>query len=137
MPSSSSHSNTAIGIEVSPAELLDKLTILEIKSTRIQDPKKLKNIRHELSLYHSIRSSKLPSNERLAALEGNLKSINETLWDIENEIRVCEAQRDFGARFIELARAVYRENDRRAAIKRQINTLLGSTIIEEKSYTPY
>ncbi|MGI9386092.1 MAG: DUF6165 family protein [Methyloligellaceae bacterium] len=137
MPSSSSHSISTIGIEVSPAELLDKLTILEIKSQRVQDPKKLKNIRHELSLYHAVRLSKLPSDERLTALEGDLKSINESLWDIEDEIRACDAQQDFGARFVELARAVYRENDRRAAIKRQINTLLGSTIIEEKSYTPY
>lgn len=137
MPTSTPDSDNAIVIEVSPGELIDRLTILEIKSNRINDPEKLRNVRHELSLYRTIRSSQLPADGKLSELEGNLRAINETLWDIEDEIRACEAQQDFGARFIDLARAVYRENDRRATIKREINMLLGSTIIEEKSYTPY
>ncbi|MCG8544352.1 MAG: DUF6165 family protein [Alphaproteobacteria bacterium] len=137
MPTSTPNSDNSIVIEVSPGELIDRLTILEIKSNRISDPEKLRNVRHELSLYRTIRSSQLPVDGKLSDLQGNLRAINETLWDIEDEIRACEAQQDFGARFIDLARAVYRENDRRATIKREINMLLGSTIIEEKSYTPY
>ena len=137
MPTSTPNSSNAIVIEVSPGELIDRLTILEIKSNRIRDPKKLRNVRHELTLYRTIRSSQLPKDGKLSDLEGKLRAINETLWDIEDGIRACEAQQDFGARFIDLARAVYRENDRRATIKREINLLLGSTIIEEKSYTPY
>ena len=137
MPTSTQNSDNAIVIEVSPGELIDRLTILEIKSSRIKDPEKLRNVRHELTLYRTIRSSQLPADGRLSDLEGNLRAINEALWDIEDGIRACEARQDFGARFIDLARAVYRENDRRATIKREINLLLGSTIIEEKSYTPY
>ena len=124
-------------IEVSPGELLDKLSILEIKSERIDDAAKLTNIRHELDLYRETITRQMRMTDEMATLLRDLKAANEALWDIEDEIRACEARQDFGARFIELARSVYRTNDRRAAIKRQINLLCGSSIIEEKSYTPY
>jgi hypothetical protein len=128
---------TSIRIDVSPGELLDKISILEIKSERIADPAKLKNIRHELGLYRDIRASAIPGGAKMDALIRDIKTVNETLWEIEDAIRACESKRDFGARFVELARSVYRTNDRRAEIKREINTLCGSSIIEEKSYTEY
>lgn len=128
---------SSIRIEVSPGELLDKISILEIKSERIGDPDKLKNVRHELGLYRDIRGSVIPGGGAMDALIRDLKAVNETLWEVEDAIRDCEARQDFGARFVELARSVYRTNDRRAAIKREINTLCGSSIVEEKSYTEY
>ncbi len=128
---------SGIRIEVSPGELLDKISILEIKSERIADAEKLKNIRHELGLYGDIRESRIPGGAAMDALIRDLKAVNEILWEVEDEIRDCEARRDFGARFVELARTVYRTNDRRAAIKREINVLCGSSIVEEKSYTEY
>lgn len=127
----------SVTIEVSPGELLDKLSILEIKSERIGDSSKLANIRYELRLYRAIRDNHVPTGDAMEELARKLKSVNEALWEIEDEIRACEARRDFGARFIELARSVYQTNDRRADIKRQINMLCGSSIIEEKSYTRY
>jgi len=127
----------SLRIDVSPGELLDKITILEIKSERIADAEKLANIRHELGLYRDTFEDQLQVTDALTALFQALKAVNEALWDIEDEIRACEARQDFGSRFIELARSVYRTNDRRAAIKRQINILCGSSIIEEKSYTQY
>jgi uncharacterized protein YukE len=124
-------------IDVSPGELLDKITILEIKSERIADTEKLANIRYELALYRHTFEGELQATGELTALMQALKTVNEALWDIEDEIRACEARHDFASRFIELARSVYRMNDRRASIKRQINILCGSSIIEEKSYTQY
>lgn len=135
--SSPSSRPPSIRIEVSPGELLDKISILEIKAERIADPAKLKNIRHELGLYRDIRESRIPGVAAVDALVRDLKAVNEILWNVENEIRVCEANRDFGPGFVELARSVYRTNDRRAAIKREINTLCGSPIVEEKSYSEY
>lgn len=134
---SENHAPPTLKIDVSPGELLDKLTILEIKSERITDAEKLANIHHELELYRDTFDRQLGATDSLTALLKDLKSANEALWDIEDEIRDCEARRDFGARFIELARSVYRTNDHRAAIKRRINILCGSSIIEEKSYTQY
>lgn len=134
---SENHAPPTLKIDVSPGELLDKLTILEIKSERITDAEKLANIHYELELYRDTFDRQLGATDSLTALLKDLKSANEALWDIEDEIRDCEARRDFGARFIELARSVYRTNDHRAAIKRRINILCGSSIIEEKSYTQY
>ena len=128
---------SSIRIEVSPGELLDRISILQIKSERIDDPEKLKNIRHELSLYRGIYDNEIPASDAMEALIRELKSVNEALWDIEDEIRACEANKDFGDTFIDLARRVYKTNDRRAAIKRKINLLCGSSIVEEKSYTRY
>jgi hypothetical protein len=127
----------AILIEVAPGELIDKLTILEIKKANIIDPAKLRNVQHEYDVLARVLSEQVPSSEALTGFTADLKAINEDLWKIEDDIRDCERDRDFGAKFIELARAVYHTNDRRAAVKRQINELLDSPIIEEKSYAAY
>jgi hypothetical protein len=127
----------AILIEVAPGELIDKLTILEIKKANITDPAKLRNVQHEYDVLAQVLSEQVPSSESLTGLTAELKAINEELWKIEDVIRDCERDRDFGPKFIELARAVYHTNDRRAAVKRQINVLLDSPIIEEKSYAAY
>ena len=124
-------------IEVSPGELLDKISILQIKSERVGDPAKLKNIRYELQLYEDIVRGRIPGGKELSLLTAELKAVNEALWAIEDEIRACEARGEFGDGFVALARSVYRTNDRRAAIKREINVLCGSSIVEEKSYTRY
>ncbi len=127
----------AVSIEVAPGELIDKITILQIKDQRIDDPSKLANVRAELATLVAARDQAIDSSAALDELTAALKQVNEALWEIEDEIRVCERGQDFGPRFIELARAVYHRNDRRAAIKRQINELLGSRLIEEKSYASY
>lgn len=124
-------------IEVSPGELLDKMSILQIKCERVGDPAKLKNIRYELELYEDIVRGRIPGGKELSLLTAELKVVNEALWTIEDEIRACEARGEFGDDFVALARSVYRTNDRRAAIKREINVLCGSSIVEEKSYTQY
>jgi hypothetical protein len=122
---------------VSPGELLDKLTILDIKSERITDSDKLANVAHEQQLLESVwRESKLETPETVR-LRAELKKINEKLWEIEDAIRDEERARRFGERFIELARAVYVTNDERAAVKKAINEALGSKIVEEKSYSDY
>jgi hypothetical protein len=126
-----------ISVEISPGELIDKITILEIKSERMTDHDKLKNVRTELATLIACRDLVIESSPKLIELSGQLKDVNESLWKIEDDIRDCERHRDFGPQFIELARAVYKSNDRRAALKRQINDLLGSRIIEEKSYAEY
>ncbi len=126
-----------VSVEISPGELIDKVTILEIKAARIGDDEKLANVRHELDLLSGIRAKNLSESAELAALEAGLKQANEALWQIENDIRDCERAKDFGPRFVELARSVYRTNDRRAQLKREIGELLGAGIVEEKSYSDY
>ena len=126
-----------IMVEVGSGELVDKITILEIKSERISDQAKLKNVRHELDVLSQVRDTKLGDLTGLAELTQELKQINEALWEIEDDIRACEAEKDFGEKFIALARAVYVTNDKRADVKKQINLLTGATIIEEKSYTDF
>lgn len=128
---------TAVKVEISPGELIDRITILEIKAARIADETKRANVGVELKELTAARQGAVPASGRLAALTAELKEVNEALWDIEDEIRALEAARDFGPAFIELARAVYKTNDRRSDIKRKINELLGSRLIDEKSYTPY
>ena len=126
-----------VKVEISAGELIDKLTILQIKVERIEDPDKLANVRIALRHLSRIRDEALSRSDELAGLEESLKAFNEKLWDIEDEIRNCEAAKDFGPRFIELARSVYQTNDKRAAVKKQIDELFGSTITEEKSYANY
>lgn len=128
---------TAIPAEIAPGELLDKLTILDIKLDRIRDPAKRRNVEAEHALLKQTAARHLPPTAELTELTAALKAINEALWVIEDDIRDCERARDFGPRFIELARAVYHTNDRRAAVKRQINEALGSGLLEEKSYAAY
>ncbi len=126
----------AIMAPVSAGELIDKLTILRVKVERI-DAQKRANVRHELGLLEDLATREIPRTDELERLTAELTMINVALWDVEDGKRDCERRGDFGARFIELARMVYVENDRRAAIKRAINVAVGSNIVEEKSYQPY
>ena len=128
---------SVILIPGSPGELIDKITILEIKFEKILDVSKRMNVGRELeALSISLEQNIIISTE-LAALKLNLKKVNEVLWDIEDDIRSCERKSDFGPIFVKLARSVYFQNDRRAALKKEINVRLGSDIIEEKSYAKY
>jgi hypothetical protein len=124
-------------VPISPGELLDKITILRIKSARIADEGKLANVHRELSRLQASRLAVLGSDADLAVEEAALERVNAELWDIEDRIREHEAQQRFDADFIELARAVYLRNDERAALKRRINLKLQSALVEEKSYRPY
>jgi hypothetical protein len=126
-----------ISIEISPAELIDKLTILEIRLDRIDDPCKRANIVLEHSLVANLYASSIAPLERLTALKAGLRRANEKLWEIEDNIRDCERRGDFGPAFVELARSVYKTNDQRSILKREINHLLGSRLMEEKSYQAY
>lgn len=125
---------TDILIPVAPGELIDRLTILTLKAGAMTDAAKLANVRHEMATLTAVADAALPQDTTLAALWSDLQDINAALWRIEDDIRACEARDDFGAAFVALARAVYRTNDRRAAVKRRINLHLGSAIVEEKSY---
>ena len=126
-----------ITTEVSIGEFLDKLTILQIKSERIQDAAKLANVRKELELLNRTWSRSPFAGSDIREPLGRLKAINEKLWAIEDDIRNKESTGAFDKEFIELARSVYLCNDERAAIKRELNVLLGSELIEEKSYAAY
>jgi hypothetical protein len=127
----------SIKVEVSWGEMLDKVTILQIKTERIQDAAKVANVRRELDALSGERARALALAPAVAGLERELKGVNEALWDIEDEIRDCERRKDFGARFVELARAVYVTNDQRSVVKRRLNDALGSDLVEEKSYQAY
>ncbi|MBT3914991.1 MAG: hypothetical protein HN731_14050 [Rhodospirillaceae bacterium] len=124
-------------VDVAPGELIDKITILAIKSERMDDETKLVNVRHELDILTTTRDKDIQTSPELDALSAKLKAVNEALWEIEDDIRDCEAAKDYSQKFIDLARAVYVTNDERANLKREINLLLGSDIVEEKSYKPY
>ena len=124
-------------IPVSPGELLDKITILRIKAARILDAAKLANVKLELALLEQAWNDAGGGAYDVSQHQHALQHVNEQLWDIEDRIREKEAKQTFDREFIELARAVYVSNDERAAIKRRINELLGSRILEEKSYKPY
>jgi len=122
---------------VSFGELIDKITILEIKSRRISDPAKLANVRSELDLLNATWANHAASHTDIADERMRLHAVNELLWDIEDKIRLKERAQAFDPEFIELARAVYFRNDERAAFKREINLKLGSQLVEEKSYQDY
>jgi hypothetical protein len=119
---------------ISWGELIDKITILEIKTVRLPTAEARANALTELSLLQGIAG---PALKQVEALAIQLKVLNERLWEVEDRIRDCERAGDFGAGFVELARSVYKHNDERGALKRQINLALGSGLIEEKSYAPY
>ena len=124
-------------IPISPGELLDKITILQIKAARISDPAKLANVQTELEMLNQVWNDSVAMDDEITALAAELKSINEALWQIEDDIRDEERNQRFGERFIELARAVYVTNDERAAAKKKVNLHLNSAIVEEKSYREY
>lgn len=126
-----------IKVPVSFGEVLDKITILEIKSERIKDEAKLKNVRLELDELSATWDEAVTDQSAIGDLRKQLKAVNEELWVIEDDIRDQEAAQNFGERFIELARAVYVTNDKRAAIKKDVNLALGSRFVEEKSYQDY
>ena len=122
---------------ISHGELLDKITILEIKAAHIGDPAKLANVRTELDLLNATWASHPASHADISGERAQLLAVNQALWDIEDDIRMKEKAKAFDAQFIELARSVYFRNDERAAVKRAINEKLGSTLVEEKSYQDY
>ena len=127
-------------IEVSNGEILDKYTILEIKLSEIKDEKKLANIQYEYNtLTPDVKQiySNCKDEHQLTTLQNNLLEVNKKLWKIEDDIRECERANNFGQQFIDLARAVYYTNDDRSDVKKEINVLTGSDLVEEKSYEDY
>jgi len=124
-------------IPISPGELLDKITILEIKSERIESVEKKANVNNELSMLTKVWTDAVTEDAEITSMRSELKSINEALWDIEDDIRDEERAKRFTEKFIELARSVYVTNDQRADVKKRINIHLKSDIVEEKSYQDY
>jgi len=125
---------STIIIEVAPADLIDRITVLEVKSERLINPAGLRNVTTELAVLRDARDKAVTADSELTRLAAELRKVNETLWDLEEEVRRCEARKDFGAPFIAAARSIISSNDRRAALKRAINQLLGARFQEEKSY---
>jgi hypothetical protein len=124
----------ALTVAVSYGEAADKITILTIKSEWMRDRAQLDNVRRELALLSDAFFAAISRTPQFDALFDALTEVNRKLWTIEDAIRLCEKENDFGKEFIKLARAVYRQNDERARLKREINALLGSDLVEEKSY---
>jgi hypothetical protein len=122
---------------ISVGELFDKISILEVKAERLDDDAKRDNVLRELALLRETRDAAGVLTAEIAALAEELRAVNAGLWDVEDGKRDCERRQDFGSDFIALARRVYRENDRRAALKKAINLAAGSAIVEEKSYRAY
>jgi hypothetical protein len=121
-------------VEVSAGELLDKLTILEIKAERITDPGKLAHVRVELEAVRRAWGRPAGDTDELCRLKKALRATNQALWEVEDRLRLCEQAQDFGPQFVELARSVYRHNDERASLKRRVSELLGSAWAEQKTY---
>ncbi|MEQ1577064.1 MAG: DUF6165 family protein [Hyphomicrobium sp.] len=126
-----------IEVPIAPGELVDKISILEIKSERLTDAAKLDNIRRELALLREKEKLHIQASSQMIEFYSSLKEVNGRIWDLEDVIRDCERKSDFGDTFIKTARLIYRTNDERAAVKREINMHLGSKIVEEKSYAKY
>ena len=127
----------AILIPVAPGELIDKITILKIKSERMSDAEKLANVRRELEMLRDVQRLNIAEDPQISAMQARLEEVNGRIWDLEDVIRDCERNKDFGEVFLDTARKIYRTNDERAAIKKEINLYLGSQIVEEKSYAEY
>jgi hypothetical protein len=123
-----------ITVPVSPGEPIDRFTILEIKSERLTDAAALGVVRAELAALRATRARAVRSSAELDGLAFDLRAVNAAIWEVEDEVRLCEREGEFGPRFVGLARSVYRLNDRRAGLKRRINALLGSALREEKGY---
>jgi len=124
----------SVQIDVAPADLLDRLAVLEIKSERLTDEDQLRNVRAELAVLRAAHNRQLPVSAHLRRLSRELRQINETLWDLEEVVRASDAAKDFGERFVDGARSIIHANNRRAALKRAINRLLGARFQEEKSH---
>jgi len=127
----------SVEIAVSYGELFDKISILEIKQSKVVNADQRTNIENELDVLNRVRTTVVPADFKINNLMAGLTDVNERLWDIEDQLRDCERRQEFSATFIELARSVYRLNDRRAELKRELNTRLGSGLVEEKLYTEY
>ena len=123
--------------EISAGELLDKLSILEIKLNKIKNPALLREIKKDYNIINEAKNKNINSSNEINVLYTDLKKINEQLWEIEDKIRLCEKNSDFKNKFIQLARDVYLKNDKRSKIKLEINKILGSNIQEVKQYTQY
>ncbi len=123
--------------EISAGELLDKLSILEIKLNKIKNPALLQEIKKDHNIINEAKNKNINSSDEINALYTDLKKINEQLWEIEDKIRLCEKNSDFKDKFIQLARDVYFKNDKRSKIKSEINKISGSNIREVKQYTQY
>jgi len=136
-PKPKSEQSDKVTAEIAVGELVDKITILKIKSDNIKNPEKLKNIRTELATLLKTLQENVPASEKLTELSEKLLEINKQLWDIEDAIRDKERERCFDKEFIEIARSVYYTNDERCRVKRKINDLTGSRLVEEKSYAAY
>lgn len=130
-------SKSAVVAELAVGELIDKITILDIKSERISNQDKLTNIRRERDILNRVRLEHVAPSPQLDALQSQLKRVNEEIWELEDQIREFERNKDFGEAFVRCAREIYRTNDRRANTKREINELVGSELVEEKSYAAY
>ncbi len=126
-----------ISAEISCGELIDKITILKIKSERISDSEKLKNVHTELEALQQTCDEYIGKNDEVEKLQKNLQEVNQALWDIEDAIRVKERNKEFDDEFIQIARSVYITNDKRCVIKKEIDKVLGSRITEEKSYEEF
>lgn len=128
---------TSIKAEIALGELIDKITILELKDERIADVDKRRNVQFELAKLTALLEQSCNANAKIDECRAKLKAVNTEIWDLEDSIRDHERRKDFGASFVDVARRVYKTNDRRAALKREINLIGGSAIIEEKSYAEY
>ena len=131
------HKSKKILSEISPGELLDKISILEIKLEKIKDKASQEAINKEYKIIKEVQNSSLEVTEKLKTLFKEIKEVNLNLWNIEDKLRICEKNKDFGKTFIELARSVYLNNDKRSKIKLEINKILGSNIREIKQYVDY
>ena len=123
--------------EISPGELLDKISILEIKLEKIKDKNSQEEIKKEYKILKQIQNSSIKYEDRIKNLINSIKEVNIKLWDAEDKLRICEKNKDFGKSFIELAREIYFNNDKRSKIKSEINKILGSNIKEVKQYVKY
>jgi hypothetical protein len=127
----------ALLAEISVGELVDKITILELKLAHLRDAAQRANVRRELAALSEAYAREIGRDNEVELLRGELKAVNGELWRVEDDLRALEREKNFGDGFVALARSVYRLNDRRAAIKRRVNDATGSTLIEEKSYAAY
>ena len=127
----------SVEITVPYGELFDKISILEIKQSKVVNADQRVNIENELNVLNRVRATIVPDNFKIDDLIEGLTDVNKRLWNIEDQLRDCERRQDFNETFIELARSVYRLNDRRAELKRELNSRLGSELVEEKIYNEY